>query len=219
MRKSELLSNKLHKAEYYLEIAKRLVNEVIDLDESGDGISAGLFNNSIERTLELIDDLGYEIIMPIEMAEDEANSIDIGSGIYDAREGNEGEIGRVEHQLNTHKDHDCIAANDNANSADSKEQTCNVEVVIWIHYFSSTTVVSTTSSWNGLDSSMSPRALSVAEIELGAADPSGRRAGTSTALWRANTPGFGRPAALPRDSPRKRAIACSRCVTRGTARW
>ena len=71
MRKSELLSNKLHKAEYYLEIAKRLVNEVIDLDESGDGISAGLFNNSIERTLELIDDLGYEIIMPIEMEEED----------------------------------------------------------------------------------------------------------------------------------------------------
>jgi hypothetical protein len=89
MTKSKLLSDKLHRAEYYLELAKKLVNQVIDSDENGDGVSAGLFNNSIDKTLELIDDLGYEIIMPIEMAEDEAICIDLGSGIYDAREGNE----------------------------------------------------------------------------------------------------------------------------------
>lgn len=71
MTKSKILSDKLHRAEYYLELAKKLVNEVIDADENGDGSSAGLFNNSINRTSELIDDLGYEIIMPIEMAEDE----------------------------------------------------------------------------------------------------------------------------------------------------
>ena len=71
LNKSEILGNKLLKAEYYLELAKTLVNQVIDADENGDGVSAGAFNNSIERTLELIDDLAYEIIMPIEMEEEE----------------------------------------------------------------------------------------------------------------------------------------------------
>ena len=71
MTKSEILGNKLRKAEYYLELAKNLVNQVIDSDENGDGISAGLFNNSIDRTLELVDDLGYEIIIPLEMEEEE----------------------------------------------------------------------------------------------------------------------------------------------------
>ena len=82
MRKSQILSDKLHRAEYYLELAKNLVNQVIDSDENGDGISAGLFNNSIERTLELIDDLGYEIIMPLEMEE-------IDCSVCVAKEGDE----------------------------------------------------------------------------------------------------------------------------------
>jgi hypothetical protein len=71
MTKSEKLSSKLRQAEVYLELAKKLVNQVIDLDENGNGISAGLFNNNIDKTLELIDDLGYEIIMPIEMEEEQ----------------------------------------------------------------------------------------------------------------------------------------------------
>jgi hypothetical protein len=82
MTKSKILSDKLHRAEYYLELAKKLVNQVIDSDENGDGISAGLFNNSIERTLELIDDLGYEIIMPLEMEE-------IDCSVCVAKEGDE----------------------------------------------------------------------------------------------------------------------------------
>ena len=43
---------------------------------------------------------------------------------------------------------------------------------------------------------MSPRACSTLEIEVGAAFPVGRSAGTSTALWSAYTPAEGNPAAL-----------------------
>ena len=40
MTKSQILGNKLNKAEYYIELARNLVNSVIDADENGDGISA-----------------------------------------------------------------------------------------------------------------------------------------------------------------------------------
>ena len=53
---------------------------------------------------------------------------------------------------------------------------------------------------------MSPRASSVAFIEFAAGVPSGNNAGTSTALWRAKTPGPGSPAAFAKDEPRKRSV-------------
>ena len=71
MNKSQILGNKLNKAEYYIELARNLVNSVIDADENGDGISAGAFNKTADDLLDLIGDLGYEIIMPMEMAEEE----------------------------------------------------------------------------------------------------------------------------------------------------
>jgi len=63
-------------------------------------------HNQIQDLLSNIEELHYETCMPLEMAEDErdeeirvlekrlaelkgTNSIDLGSGIYDAREGNE----------------------------------------------------------------------------------------------------------------------------------
>lgn len=72
MTKAELLTNKLNKAEYYIEMARRLVNQVIDLDENGDGVSAGAFNKTADDLIDLIGDLGYEIIMPLEMEEMDA---------------------------------------------------------------------------------------------------------------------------------------------------
>lgn len=69
--KSELLSKKLRKAEIYLEMARNLVNEVVKADEFGDGISAPLFDKSIDVSVDLINDLAYEICMPLEMMEDE----------------------------------------------------------------------------------------------------------------------------------------------------
>ena len=54
--------------------------------------------------------------------------------------------------------------------------------------------------------------MSVAEIDVGAGDPSGKSAGTSTALCLAKTPEPGSPAASASDFPRKRAIERSRCL-------
>lgn len=71
MTKSEFLSNKLNKAEYYIEMARRLVEQVINEDENGDGISAGVFHKTCDDLVDLIGDLGYEIIMPMEMEEQE----------------------------------------------------------------------------------------------------------------------------------------------------
>lgn len=70
MTKAEFLSNKLNKAEYYIEMARRLVNSVVDADENGDGISAGKFDKTCDDLIDLIEDLGYEIIMPLEMEEE-----------------------------------------------------------------------------------------------------------------------------------------------------
>jgi hypothetical protein len=71
MRKSELLSKKLRQAEVYLEMARNLVNEVVKADEFGDGVSAPLFDQNLDKCVDLIDELAYEICMPLEMMEDE----------------------------------------------------------------------------------------------------------------------------------------------------
>ena len=71
MSKAVVLSDKLNKAEYYIELARKLINQVVDADENGDGISAGLLDKKLDEVVELIDDLGYEIIMPLEMEETE----------------------------------------------------------------------------------------------------------------------------------------------------
>lgn len=71
MRKSELLSKKLRQAEVYLEMARNLVNEVVLADEFGDGVSAPLFAESLDKCVDLVDELAYEICMPLEMEEDE----------------------------------------------------------------------------------------------------------------------------------------------------
>lgn len=71
MSKSVILSDKLNKAEYYIELARKLINQVVDADENGDGISAGLLDKKLDEVVDLIDDLGYEIIMPLEMEETE----------------------------------------------------------------------------------------------------------------------------------------------------
>ena len=67
--KSEILSRKLRKAEIYLEMARNLVNEVVLADENGDGVSAPIFDKTIDSAVDLIDDLAYEICMPLEMEE------------------------------------------------------------------------------------------------------------------------------------------------------
>ena len=71
MTNSEILSRKLNRAGVLIEQARQLVQFVIDADEAGDGVSAGKFDKTCDDLLDLIDDLGYEIIMPMEMAEEE----------------------------------------------------------------------------------------------------------------------------------------------------
>ena len=71
MNKSQLLSNKLNLAESYIEKARRLINQVVEADENGDGISAPILDKTLDDVIDLIGDLGYEIIMPLEMEEEE----------------------------------------------------------------------------------------------------------------------------------------------------
>lgn len=71
MRKSQVLSNKLNLAESYIERARRLINQVVEADENGEGNSAFSLDNKLDEVIDLIGDLGYEIIMPLEMEEEE----------------------------------------------------------------------------------------------------------------------------------------------------
>ena len=71
MMKSEILMNRLNRAEVLIEQARRLVESVIDEDESGDGCSAGKFMKTCDDLVDLVNDLGYEIVMPLEMEEQE----------------------------------------------------------------------------------------------------------------------------------------------------
>src|ERR1700730_18338756 len=47
----------------------------------------------------------------------------------EAREGNEGEVGRVQHQLERHEDDDDVAAQKHARETDREKQTANDEIM------------------------------------------------------------------------------------------
>lgn len=70
MRKSELIQVKLTQAEQAIERAIRLVNEVSLMDETGDGNSVGDFMTVANAAIEEINEIGYEICMPLQMEED-----------------------------------------------------------------------------------------------------------------------------------------------------
>lgn len=70
MRKSEVVSQKLNQAEQLIERAIRLVNEVSLMDESGDGNSVGDFMTVANAAIEEINEIAYEIAMPLQMEED-----------------------------------------------------------------------------------------------------------------------------------------------------
>ena len=71
MRKSDIVMNKLNQAESLLQRVVSLVDQVIQMDESGDGISGGKFMATADELLDLIQELGYEIAMPMQVEEDE----------------------------------------------------------------------------------------------------------------------------------------------------
>lgn len=70
MRKSEVVMDKLNRAQMLLERVATLVDQVIEMDESGDGTSAGAFMTTFDKMVDLIENLSYEIAMPLQMEED-----------------------------------------------------------------------------------------------------------------------------------------------------
>jgi hypothetical protein len=79
--KADCIKAHIAKAQYYLELADK--HQQLALAGEADAQSYDL-HNGIESMMEDLDDLAYEVCVPLEM-----NTIDIGSGMYDAREGNE----------------------------------------------------------------------------------------------------------------------------------
>jgi hypothetical protein len=71
MYKSELVMNKLNQAETLLQRVVSLVEQVAQLDENGDGCSVGKFMTAADEMANLLDELGYEIAMPMQVEEDE----------------------------------------------------------------------------------------------------------------------------------------------------
>ena len=81
MTKSEIIKSKISRAQFHLEEADRLQQEAFALEAD-----AGCYDlhNGIEEILSEMDDLLMEVCIPLEM-----NTLDLGDGRYDAREGNE----------------------------------------------------------------------------------------------------------------------------------
>ena len=81
MTKVEMIKAKIARAQFHLQEADRLQQEA--LAGEADAQSYDL-HNGIENMADELDELLMEVCIPLEM-----NTIDIGSGLYDAREGNE----------------------------------------------------------------------------------------------------------------------------------
>src|SRR5690606_15485682 len=137
--------------------------------------------------------------LPVEVA--------VGAG-----EGDQGQVGGVEHQLDAHEDHDRVAAGQDTDAADREHDrgerdegggahawspSCPVPPS-WLAWVSSSMSVPApiwrvTSSMSvaGSAEPIAPRAASVREIDASATEPSGSSAGVSIELCRAKTPGAG----------------------------
>jgi hypothetical protein len=104
MRNSEKVSKQFDIVQNYLDLVDYELQKLPTKFVSSEVIYS--LHNRIQEIASEIEELHYETCMPLEMAEDErdeeirvlekrlaelkgTNSIDIGSGIYDAREGNE----------------------------------------------------------------------------------------------------------------------------------
>ena len=71
MNLSEKLTVKLNKAEVLIEQARTLVLQVIAEDEIGDGRLGSEIDPKFDEMIDFISDVGYEVIMPIQMEEEE----------------------------------------------------------------------------------------------------------------------------------------------------
>src|SRR5215213_1945456 len=129
-------------------------------------------------------------------------------------EGDEGEVGGVEHQLDAHEHHDGVAPQQEGRGADGEQDRRQVQVRVQAHR---RPPCSTSSSIRSIARSYSSsgctcrRARRTRDTDRSLGVPSGSSAGVSTALCRAKTPGAGRPV-CPLPSRNRRSDR-SRCVT------
>src|ERR1035437_1557350 len=143
-------------------------------------------------------------------------------GTAHAGEGHESRGGRGEHQLGAHEDHDRVAPNQHRRGADREQNRRQVDVVDQAHrsvpsWISRAIARSAPAKSSG--SVTCSRAVSTRDTDTSLGVPSGNKAGVSTALRRAETPGAGSPARfLP---SRKRRSDHWRWVGRGVrrSRW
>lgn len=70
MRKSEVVMQKLNQAEVHLMRAVSLVEQVLQMDEDGNGSSGGEFMAQADGLVDLLNELGYEIAMPMQTEEE-----------------------------------------------------------------------------------------------------------------------------------------------------
>lgn len=75
MLKSERLNVKLNKAEILIEQARALVLQVLDEDENGEGCTGCRVDKVFDDLVDFIGDVGYEVLMPMQLEEEEAERL------------------------------------------------------------------------------------------------------------------------------------------------
>src|SRR3954452_7879284 len=120
----------------------------------------------------------------------------------------ERQISRIQHQLHAHEHDNGVAAQQHSRRTDREQQRRQIEVIVRIHQSSPLPLVSATG-----------RLCRIALTDSSEPLPSGSRAGTSTALCRAYTPGLGNVPGWPPGW--NRSAASSRWVLRRSnrSRW
>ena len=69
MKRSEIMEKKLNRAEVMIEEARELVLEVMKCDEDCFVKSQNLINEEFDKLVDLVGEVSYEVIMPLEMQE------------------------------------------------------------------------------------------------------------------------------------------------------
>src|SRR6202012_1131185 len=136
-------------------------------------------------------------------------------------ERDEGQVDRVEHQLDAHEHHNRVAPQQDTGSTDGEQQRREIHVILRIHDAPPLVMASKPlePSATGRSRSSTGRNSRTAGTDNRDGEPSGSRAGVSTALCRAKTPGPGSGVGWPPGWNRSTDI--SRCVLRRSkrSRW
>src|SRR3984957_13612192 len=133
-------------------------------------------------------------------------------------EGHEGEVNRVEHQLDAHEHDDRVAPQQHTGGADGEQQCGQIQIILRIHDAPPLVMASKPLEplAAGRSRSSTGRNSRTAGTDNREGEPSGSRAGVSTALCRAKTPGPGSGVGYP-PGP-NRSMDISRCVLRRSKR-